>query len=105
MRVILLFSLIGIFLPLQGIAQSSLLANSKRDCGTVPYIEALEQRHPEFKQAQQEVEKAIQQVLQKKQEGQYLQQATITIPVVFHILIIPLQRIFLRNRYYLSWLF
>jgi len=62
------------------------LPNSGRNCGIVPYFTALQQQHPEFIRMQQQAAQAIQAALQAKPgSGQQLRQATITIPVVFHV--------------------
>ncbi|GAB3203052.1 hypothetical protein GCM10027293_31430 [Pontibacter aydingkolensis] len=63
------------------------MAQLQRNCGTEAYIQTLKQQNPAFEQLQQQAEQAVQQALQQQQQnGQYLRQATITIPVVFHVL-------------------
>lgn len=86
MRIALLVLLLSMLLPQAGYAQEPLsLAGVKRNCGTEPYREELKQRYPEFRRNEIQIEQAVQQLTQSKQ-GQYLRQATITIPVVFHVL-------------------
>ena len=84
MRALLLSVFTALYFALPGFAQQEPL---QRKCGTEAYIEALKQQHPDFEQLQQQAEQAVQQVLQQqKPNEQYLRQATITIPVVFHVL-------------------
>ncbi len=56
-----------------------------RNCGTTDYLLHLQQQRPEFSQLQQQAAQAIQHVLQAKPQGQQQRQATISIPVVFHV--------------------
>ncbi|MDX5423351.1 MAG: T9SS type A sorting domain-containing protein [Hymenobacteraceae bacterium] len=56
-----------------------------RTCGTDAYVEELKQRNPNFEQLQQQAVQAVQQAMQQQQQGQYMRQATISIPVVFHV--------------------
>ncbi|MBF9253034.1 T9SS type A sorting domain-containing protein [Pontibacter sp. 172403-2] len=61
------------------------LPNRGRNCGVEPYLTALQQQRPEFTRMQQQAAQAIQEVLRAKPQGQQQRQATLTIPVVFHV--------------------
>jgi PKD repeat protein len=56
-----------------------------RGCATESYAEALKQQDPEFEQRNKLALEAVQQAMQQKPAGQYMRQATISIPVVFHV--------------------
>ncbi|MBC5994069.1 M43 family zinc metalloprotease [Pontibacter cellulosilyticus] len=78
MRVILASVLFTLYFAVPCLAQ--------RACGTDTYVQALKQRYIGFEQQQQQAEQAVQQALQQKQQnGHYLRQAAVVIPVVFHV--------------------
>ena len=85
MRILLLLILVSFSLHTASFAQNSVATT--RNCGTEAYMEELKQNDAGFEQRQLQVEQAVQQVLQRQQEGQYLRAASvISIPVVFHVL-------------------
>jgi hypothetical protein len=88
MRFNLLLILIIICLHHASFAQDMLIlpTTGKRTCGTDSYIEKLKQNNAAFNQQQQQLEQAVQQASQNNRGGQYLQQATVSIPVVFHVI-------------------
>jgi hypothetical protein len=56
-----------------------------RTCATDAYADVQQAQDPGFRQRQQEAQQAVQQALQQRPQGKYLRQATLTIPVVFHV--------------------
>lgn len=60
-------------------------ATGARTCATDAYTAVQQAQDPGFRQRQQLAQQAVQQALQQRPQGQYLRQATVTIPVVFHV--------------------
>ncbi|MHC2993376.1 hypothetical protein OB13_18015 [Pontibacter sp. HJ8] len=77
---LLLFLLAGF----AGSAQDTAPARG-RGCATDSYLEVLKQQDAGFEQRSRLATEAVQQALLQKPAGQYLRQATVSIPVVFHV--------------------
>lgn len=56
-----------------------------RSCATDSYLEVLKQQDPGFEQRSHMAHEAVQQAMRQQPEGQFIRPATITIPVVFHV--------------------
>ena len=56
-----------------------------RSCSTDAYLETLKRQDPGFEKRSLQTQQAIQQLMRQRPTGQAMQQATITIPVVFHV--------------------
>ncbi|WP_347157587.1 M43 family zinc metalloprotease [Pontibacter chitinilyticus] len=85
MRSFTLTGFLVLFLSISAWAQSTLLPNKGRNCGTESFKTVLQRQYPKFAMMQQQAAQAISQALEARPKGQQLQQAAITIPVVFHV--------------------
>ncbi|WP_255594352.1 M43 family zinc metalloprotease [Pontibacter sp. HSC-14F20] len=56
-----------------------------RGCSTEAYLEILKRQDPGFEERSLKTQQAVQQLMRQRPAGQAMQQATITIPVVFHV--------------------
>ncbi|MDX5418809.1 MAG: T9SS type A sorting domain-containing protein [Hymenobacteraceae bacterium] len=56
-----------------------------RSCATDSYLEVMKQQDPGFERRNKLALEAVQQAMRKQPEGQPLRQATVTVPVVFHV--------------------
>lgn len=56
-----------------------------RSCGTDSYLDILKQQDPGLEERSLKALEAVQQAMRQRPTGQAMQQATITIPVVFHV--------------------
>jgi hypothetical protein len=56
-----------------------------RHCATDSYQEVMKQQDPGFEQRNRLALEAVQQAMRRQPKGQYLLQATVTVPVVFHV--------------------
>ncbi|SIQ69064.1 M43 family zinc metalloprotease [Pontibacter lucknowensis] len=56
-----------------------------RGCSTEAYLEVLKRQDPGFEERSLRTQQAVQQLMRQRPAGQAMQQATITIPVVFHV--------------------
>ncbi|MCC9165439.1 M43 family zinc metalloprotease [Pontibacter harenae] len=82
MRFYFLFFLLTCCLPCFGQGTTNA---QQRSCGYSTYVETLKEKDATFELRQQKVEQDVQQALQQKPQGQYLQQSTVFVPVVFHV--------------------
>jgi len=86
MRFFIFTTIFSLAWSLTALAQNiNALPQQGRNCGIEAYITALQQQRPEFIQMQQQATQAIQEAMQAKPQGQQLRQASIAIPVVFHV--------------------
>ena len=60
-------------------------AEQGRGCSTDAYLEFLKGQDPGFEERSMKAQQAAQLAMRKRSTGQALQQATISIPVVFHV--------------------
>ncbi|WP_224744186.1 M43 family zinc metalloprotease [Pontibacter aquaedesilientis] len=67
-----------------GLAQVSVPAR-ERSCATDSYLEVMKQQDPGFEQRYKLTLEAVQQAMRQRPAGQHLRQATVTVPVVFHV--------------------
>jgi hypothetical protein len=78
--ILLLFLLTAFASPAQDIVPAR-----ERHCATENYQEVMKQQDPGFEQRHRQALEAVQQAMRQSPTGQYLRQATVTIPVVFHV--------------------